>query len=401
MLAHESGARRTPERVVMDRIVVIGGGIGGLAAALALQEFGFEVEVYEQEERGSELVAGTWVPPNAMRILGRLGRAEAVREVGVPIERIRVERRNGRAIRQVEFGAIRRRTGFGNTSVRRSTLRRLLREELAEGTVRFGRACRQVEREGDEVRVVFEDGSSRGADLLVGADGIESHVRGDIFGMVRLRYGGQIRFLGLADRAFPGDERGVTREIWGGKHRFGYWGVDGGRTFWFAAIAEPNPEAVDWGRERLRSAYDEFSGKGGELMEATPSEHLERTEPRDVRPLETWSAGRVLLVGDAAHAPLPNLGQGAAQAIEDGWALAASLDRWESVAEAFERFEAARVARANRVIRQSRFLGRIAHLDSPVAAGARDWLLEVVPDAIERLEAEWLYDVDQLVGMAG
>lgn len=384
----------------MSDIVVVGGGIGGLATALALQRFGFDVEVYEQASPSSALGAGTWVPPNAMRVLERLGRAEAVRDRAVPIELLGVDRAGGGRVGSIEFEPIRERTGYGTYSIRRSTLRDILQEGLDEGTVRFGETCRRVEPVEGGARAFFEDGTSERADLLVGADGIESYVRGDIFGMVRLRYGGRIWFRGIADAEFPEKQTGVAREIWGGPERFGYSKVDGDRVYWFAPIAEPRPEETDWNRERLRERYSEFSNRAVELIDATPPEDFDRVAPRDVRPLETWSAGRVVLVGDAAHAPLPNLGQGAAQAVEDGWALAAALDRWGDVEEALRRFESVRVGRANRVIRQSRFLGRIAHLDSPVAAGARDWLLEAVPEPFQRLGAEWLYDVDHLIGMA-
>jgi len=263
----------------MSEIVVVGGGIGGLATALALQRFGFDVEVYEQASPSTKLGAGTWVPPNGMRVLEHLGRAEAVRDRGIPVELLRVDRDDGRRVGSIEFGPIRERTGFGNFSIQRSTIREILLEGLEEGTVQFGQTCRRVEPVDGGARALFEDGTSKRADLLVGADGIESYVRGDIFGMVRLRYGGHIWFRGLAEAAVPEQETGVAREIWGGPERFGCSKVDGDRVYWVAPVVEP-------------------------------------------------------------------------------------------------------------------------HFDSPVAAGARDWLLEAVPEAFQRLGAEWLYDVDHLIGMA-
>jgi 2-polyprenyl-6-methoxyphenol hydroxylase-like FAD-dependent oxidoreductase len=189
------------------------------------------------------------------------------------------------------------------------------------------------------------------------------------------------------------------REIWGGEVRFGYTPIGGGHYYWYAPIVEPNPDNCQLGKSELTEMYAGFPEPVGELLAATDPASIVRTDLYDVEPMQSWSAGRVVLMGDAAHAPTPNLGQGAAQAIEDGWALAAAIDGAERPESAFRRYEEARMQRANGITRQSRRLGQLAHVVSPLVGGALHAALGAIPGPLNRWGMRRLLDVSYLEGL--
>ena len=379
--------------------IVIGGGIGGLTLAVAMQQRGLAVEVYEAVEAFEAVGAGIALSSNAMQVLDWLGGAEAVVEAGAEIETAEVVKVSGQRIQRAEMAEFRRTFGWGTVAIHRADLHGILWEKLADGTVRFGKVCRRVEQSDGSVRVGFDDGSEVAGECVVGADGIQSRVRGEVFGMVQLRYSGQTCWRGVVPFEWERHQKARLREIWGGDVRFGYTAIGEGKYYWFAPVVEPNPDDCELGKSELVEMYDEFPEPVGQLLEATEAGSIIRTDLYDVEPMASWSSGRVVLLGDAAHAPTPNLGQGAAQAIEDGWALAASLDRAEGPEPAFRRYEKARLQRANGITQQSRRFGQLAHLDSPLVGGALHAALGAIPEPLNRWGMRRLLDVSYLEGL--
>ncbi len=233
----------------------------------------------------------------------------------------------------------------------------------------------------DAVDVETNQGRIR-ASALIGADGIHSAVRAQLFGERAPRYAGYTCWRGIAELPDPAGP-GVMFERWGRGRRFGLVPISATRSYFFATM---NAEAggVDEADpiETLRQLFGEFGEPVQRLLAATPSEAVLRNDIIDLPPLPSWTRGRVTLLGDAAHAMTPNMGQGACQAIEDGVTLAACFDG--SVEDALASYEARRRGRALSFVKRSWTLGRIGQWTSPAAVLLRN--------AITRLTPRWLLE---------
>lgn len=384
------------------RLAVVGAGIGGLTLAVALRRLGLEPIVYEATEEIRPVGAGIWVPSNALRALDRLGLARAVTGAGVSIESARLISLQRGVLQELSFAAVRQRYGFGNVAIHRSELHRVLLEALPADSIRLGRRLVAVGQTGEDgadeeaIPLDFEDGSREEVDLVVGADGAGSVVRRWIDPSARLRDAAQSCYRGVAELELPPSLRCVGCEIWGGEARFGFSEVGAGRVYWFAPWSDRGGEPPAAPAELLASLYAGFPEPVRDLLEATPEEALVFTRLGDLAPMRRWWRGRAVLIGDAAHATTPNLGQGGAQAIEDAATLADALADCRSLVEAadlasaFAAFERSRRRVAHRVVSRSRTFGKIAHWRRPLAVALRDRLLRAMPERMAIDQLAWL-----------
>jgi 2-polyprenyl-6-methoxyphenol hydroxylase-like FAD-dependent oxidoreductase len=375
---------------------IIGGGIGGLTAAIALRAKGIDAQVYESAPALREIGAGIWMPANAMQVLHRLGLADEIRQAGVTLPRGEVHDAAAGALQVVEIGRIAERFGFGTVVIHRQRLHRILAAHLPSGVVHTGRAFTSLSEERDGVRVRFADGGDLVVPIVVGADGLRSSVRDFVTPGARIRYSGQTSYRGVA--RVPGDRIEVTgRETWGAARRFGFSPVSADEVYWFAVLDAPEGGSDEPGtrHERLRALFRDFPRPATELIDATDDAAILRTDICDLRPIPTWHRGRVVLLGDAAHATTPNLGQGAAQAIEDAYVLAGRLGANPGDPEpAFREYQAIRRPKALRIVNSSWWLGKIAHTANPAARAVRNTLLRLTPGRVSDRQFESIFRLD-------
>jgi 2-polyprenyl-6-methoxyphenol hydroxylase-like FAD-dependent oxidoreductase len=372
------------------RIIVIGGGIGGLTAAIALRAAGFQVEVHERAAQLRPLGAGITIQPNAVLALRRLGLGERIEGAGAALRAGGLLRADGSTITKLrpQFAArLSREVGAGIVGIHRATLHAILLEALGKDVLQLGRACRGFTLRGERVTADFADGSQREADALVGADGLHSALRAQLLGDGDPIYAGYTSWRGVtADRCGLPDDFGG--ELWGRGQRFGGCCIDGGRFYWFAVANAPAGERDPDPEQAKRQLLERFSTWGGrvpELLRSTPANAILRTDISDRAPSARWGEGRVTLLGDAAHPMTPNLGQGACQAIEDALALAEELPRAASLESGLRAYEARRTARANAVVVAARRVGVIAQWRNSFACGLRNAFFGALPAAaIER-----------------
>lgn len=313
--------------------IVVGAGIGGLTAALALRAAGLDVAVYEQAGELREVGAGIQLAPNATRLLHRLGLAEALAGVGVKPEAIEHKRwEDGRILLRQPLGATCERAfGAPYYHLYRPDLLAVLSDALPAGIVRLGHRCVTVAQDANAVTLTFDNGVTARAPVVIGADGIHSTIRALLLGPESPRFSGSIAYRGLVPA-----ERLAHLELprysngWLGpeRHFVHYYVGAGGRLVNFVAIVP----ARDWRVESwsatgaVSDALAEFDGWHPTVRALiTAADRTHRWALYDREPLETWSAGRVTLLGDAAHAMLPFMAQGACQAVEDAVVLARCL----------------------------------------------------------------------------
>ncbi|HZB89927.1 MAG TPA: FAD-dependent monooxygenase [Stellaceae bacterium] len=383
-------------------IAVIGAGLGGLAAALALRRAGFAVEVFEQGAGYSEIGAGIQIGPNASRILQRLVPPErlardAVRPVAVHQRRWQ----DGRTLQHAPLGdAIEAAFGAPYYHFHRADLLSALASQWPREHVHFRHRLTRLRDDGERVTAQFENGAEIAADLLIGADGIHSAVRAQLFGPEQPRFTGCIAYRGLvpAERLAPLALDIVAGNWMGpGQHCVHYF-VSGGRALNFVGIIERD----SWTRESwtdrgeksdLRRAYEAWHPQVRAIIEAVDETFIWALFDR--APLPRWSVGRVTLLGDACHAMLPFMAQGAAQAIEDGASLAACLAQLGGARaiEALQLYERLRRPRATRLQELSRLNKTRFHLPDGPRQQERDAEMAVNGDRSIPAIA-WLYAHD-------
>jgi 2-polyprenyl-6-methoxyphenol hydroxylase-like FAD-dependent oxidoreductase len=349
----------------VPRAVVSGAGIAGLAAGHALRRLGYEVRVLERDERLRSEGAGLTLWSNAVAALRELGLGEVVSQCGRQLTEAAIVSRDGALLSTVPLKRITAR--FGPTvTVHRAELLAALGERLG-GEVEFGAPVSAV---GGVLRASGED---LDADLIVGADGINSAVRDSVAAPVRPRDVGYGVWRGVAVTG----ERTPSRaaEAIGEGRRFGVVPMSGRRTYWFAVVAERDRD-VD-----LDAAFAGWHPPVGAVLEATPARDRTYVPLQDLPRLPSWHRGAAVLVGDAAHAMTPNLGQGAAQAIEDV-AVLVRLLREMAPSRALPAYEGIRKRRAERVVAQSRLAGRLLQIESPLLGRFRDRALRLTPEVV-------------------
>ncbi len=354
--------------------MVVGGGIGGLTAAIALGRAGVEAAVFERAEELREIGAGISLWSNAVKALKKLGVYDAIREAGGAELGGEIRSWRGERISEITADQLRSRFGDANLALHRADLQGALLAALPQGTVRLGAEFVGFAEDGAGVVARFTGEREERGDLLIGADGLDSSVRAQLFGRSTPRYAGYTAWRGIADVGYGlvPDELGLN--LWGRGSEFGLVSIGRGRFYWFATRNAPEGEAESAaGRKRevldlLRGWYE----PARTAVEATEESRILRNDIYDRDPLERWGAGRVTLLGDAAHPMTPNLGQGACQAIEDAVVLARCLGDGGEVVSSLRLYEARRIPRTADVVRRSRRVGRILQLENPLLCRLRD-----------------------------
>jgi len=370
------------------KAIVVGAGIAGLAVARGLVALGWDVTVYEQASSFAPVGAGITLAPNAVRALDWFGFGQALRAKSMAHGEAGIRTSSGRWLLQAEFAALQRRFGVPTFALHRADLHQMLVNGASGAAIRIGHQATGI-KNGDRPVVTFETPDGPGendADLVVGADGINSRIRAGLFpGHPGLSYAGYVTWRGVVPaHAVPPGVRdvGVT-ETWGRGKRFGIVPLGDGQLYWFATVSVP---ARSHERDTLSDVAGRYRGWHQPipaLLAATPPETLLRHAIYEVKPpLLRYDHGRIVLVGDAAHAFTPDIGQGGCQALEDAVALIQNLSSTADVDRAVAHFDHVRRRRTQHIARTSALWGDIAEWRNPVAAGVRNTLVRLVPPSL-------------------
>lgn len=365
--------------------VVVGGGIGGLAVAGGLVRAGWRVTVVERADRIAPVGAGIAVEPNAVKALRWLGLGDQLAARGMAQGSAELRTARGRRLVRSQLSALQDRFGVPAYALHRSDLHGMLLDAADGAELRTGAEVVQVEPDGVAV-LVRSDGRHEllHGDVVIGADGIRSAVRRSVFpAHADPAYAGYVTWRGVvdADAAAGLDLPPAVTETWGRGLRFGIVPLADKRVYWFACASGPEGYGRDDTLSEVAARYAGWHEPIPRLLAATRPETLLR---HDIHYLEdelpSYVRGRLVLLGDAAHAITPDLGQGAALALEDAVVLTAALTgHADDVPAALTVYDRARRDRTQRLVRASAKVGRVGQWRKPVAAALRDGLAALVP----------------------
>jgi 2-polyprenyl-6-methoxyphenol hydroxylase-like FAD-dependent oxidoreductase len=352
----------------VTRVLVVGAGIGGLTTALALRAAGIETALFERAAGMRELEQshGLSLWPNGTRALRTVGALEAVEAVAAPIEWMEFRDLRGKAIVEHPAGGISRELGAPTLGLRRSELHRALFEVAGEGSVEFGADCVSVVQDADGVTARFADGGEERGDALVAADGARSSIRAALIGDSPTPTGNAEMHgtVPTPDNVPPG----VYRQVWAPGAKFGFYPVRDA-TCWYCTVKASDERFLDQdGRlDAIRTRLRAYPAPTTSLVEAESEHPITRAVITTHDLSKPWVHGRIALLGDAAHAMAPHLGQGASQAIEDGLVLADCLRGDADVPDGLRLYEHRRKGHVRGIAKQSRILGKALVLENPVS----------------------------------
>lgn len=391
------------------QVLIAGAGIGGLTAALALLRKGCAVRVYEQAFRLGEVGAGLQLSPNSVKALWRLGLKDALNAIAHAPTAKEIRMWNtGRAWRLFDLGqASIELYGHPYLMVYRPDLHRILVDavqKLDPGAIRLGRRCIGFEQAAHSVTMLFADGSRSSGEVLIGADGVHSAVRDQLYGNAQPRFTGCIAWRGViqSNALSESMHRPVgTNWVGPGAHVVHY-PIQGGQMINFVGVVEHSDHAIEsWSEQGThQQCHGDFAGWHDDVHELIRNIRVPyKWALMEREPLKQWSRHRVALLGDASHPTLPFLAQGAAMAIEDGYILARCIEKYREPQLALKQYEGARIERTSQVVIKSAENGKrfhsssLAHMEDADAYIEREWSEAKI---YERYDWLFRYDVDQV-----
>lgn len=361
------------------KIGILGGGVGGLSAAIALKLKGFDVDVYERHDATSEIGAGIVCWPNAGFVLEQLGLLEQVKMVAGPLNRMNRYCEQGDSLGELDITELNRLTGYSSYAILRRDLMRALLYRVNELNVPVHYGCEAAElseTKNSSVQVKFKNELCIAPDLVIGAEGrMNSISRSYVNGTNNPIYQGFINWIGVYESNEPLFPELSVGDYWGVGQRFGVVPVSNHKAYWAGAVTansiqKKNPKEY---RQELEQIFSEWPGVIPKLIAETPETQINKIYVHDHDPIDKWHKNNVVLIGDAAHAALPTSGQGACQALEDSWHLAECVaEARGNLEQALPKFTQIRAEKTKAIIQGGRNIASSIFNDDPIFCQQRN-----------------------------
>ncbi len=358
------------------KATIIGAGIGGLTLVIALQKQRIESEIYESFSSFKEMGAGIMLAGNAMKVYSKLGIADELIQNGNVLTRMNITDHQLKILSSVTSSKFSSKN-HPTVALHRSVLQKVLLNKVPKENIHLGKKVELLQKKGNEIEIQFSDQDRVKADIVLGADGIHSKVRSFVTNNITKRDAGQICWRGISNYDLPENLSTELNEMWGRGKRFGFVKIQPNKVYWYALLNESSE--IPLNNNSLLEYFRDFHPIAIELIDSTQLKEILENKIIDLKPFTHWSKGNVCLMGDAAHATTPNLGQGACQAVEDAFVLAQSLSTKKNHQDAFKLFQSYRMKVAHQVVQMSWRMGKIAHVNNPLLVSLRNYLMKMMP----------------------
>ncbi|WP_019638772.1 FAD-dependent monooxygenase [Paenibacillus fonticola] len=380
------------------KAIIIGAGIGGLCTSIALRKIGLQTVVYDKRAELDLGGAGLGIGANAVRALQLLGAGDQLFQVGKTMRSVQIKSERGKLLSDTKTAPISRKFGADNVNIDRAKLLDVLLSAAGpDHRIQANKRCVRFEQSACGIKVWFADGTSEEGDILIAADGIHSVIRQTLLPQTKPRYAGYTcwRSVVPVDWSRLNYDPDVFTETWGRNGRFGLVPLASGHIYWFACLnaKKADPRLAQFTAKDLAKQFGHYHEPIPQLLENSCSGLLLHHDILFLPPLRRFTFGRVVLLGDAAHATTPNMGQGAGQAIEDAIILAGHIRHSPSIETALERYSKQRVKRTAAITKMSNLVGKIAQLNLPAAIALRNALMPATGKLVTR-QLDYLYHID-------
>jgi 2-polyprenyl-6-methoxyphenol hydroxylase-like FAD-dependent oxidoreductase len=376
------------------KITIIGGGIAGLTTAIALNKKGMEAEIFEAAPSLKAIGAGLVLAANAMQGYQKLGISAEIIEKGRLAPSFIIYDQKGKVVTKTDSEANSAKYGADNFTIHRANLHQLLLSKLKPNQLFTDKKATRIEQIGGKVVVHFQDNTMHETDYLIVSDGINSPIRKQLLPNSVPRYAGYTCWRAVIDNTKL--RLTETSETWGLNGRMGLVPLADNKIYWFACINAPQNDAAmrAYKVADLQRVFKDFHDPIPSVLAETKDENLLWNDIIDLKPIPKYAFGNVVLIGDAAHATTPNMGQGACQAIEDAMVLADEMAKNVPVEDAFKAFEKRRLKRTHRIVNTSWSLGKAAQLEHKLLAELRNFTFRILPKSVSEKQFKEIYEVD-------
>ncbi len=374
------------------KVAIIGAGIAGLTMAIALKKAKIPFVIYESASEIKPVGAGIAIANNAMQVYRYLGIAEELQKTGMRISSVLLTDMKLNILTESDLKKFEEYYQLSNIAIHRSELHRVLIENVGIENIILNKRLNGISKTNNEkVELNFTDKSTAFHSYVIGADGIRSQVRQLFFGNYPLRDAKQVCWRGVLDFDLPKKYEHAALEGWGRTKRFGFVKLDKKKVYWYFLVNED----VYNKKESLTELLDNCNPLIKKMIANTPKSVIFEDKIYDLSLVTNWYKNNVAIIGDAAHATTPNLGQGACQAIEDVYVISKLLET-KSLEETLQGFTEIRRAKAHAIVKDSWKLGQIAQLRNPLLVNARNLAFKILPNFVKEQQMKAMFDLQKI-----
>jgi len=376
------------------KIAILGAGIAGLSTGIALNKLGIKYTIYEAAEKIGPVGAGLGLGANAIKAFKELGIENEVIKAGRILSAFSIYDENGKIITRADSLKISAKYGIDNFTIHRYSLHDVLLKNAGPENVICNKRCVDYYESNNKIYLKFSDNTEAEADYLIVADGLNSPIRKKLLPSSNPRFAGYTCWRAVV----PAEGLNINEamEIWGSNGRIGIVPLANNQIYWFLCInsIQNNQSMRAFKTKDLLERFIDYPQIVKDVLKRTDDSKLIWGDICDLKPINSFAFGKVLLIGDAGHATTPNLGQGACQAVEDAVVLGKIIHRNENISEAFTEFESKRLKRTHFVVNKSWQIGKVAQWDKGLAIKFRNFILRSLPESFNEKQLEFLYNVN-------
>ncbi|PTI48194.1 FAD-dependent monooxygenase [Staphylococcus succinus] len=372
------------------KIAIVGAGIGGLTAAALLNEQGHEVKIFEKNSQVSEVGAGIGIGGNVIEKLGKHDLAKGIKNVGQVIDTMEVLDDKNNMLSKMKL-----KKNTVNLTMTRQSLIDIIKSYVPNQMIFTNHHVTDIDNGALKVTLHFETQEQESFDLCIGADGIHAKTREVTVPNSKPIYQGYTVFRGLVEDVDI-KHTNVAKEYWSKKGRVGIVPLLNNQAYWFISInaKEKDTKMQSYGKPHLQARFNHFPNEVRKILDKQSETDILLHDIYDLNPLKTFIYQRIVLLGDAAHATTPNMGQGAGQAMEDAIILANCIASYD-FDEALQRYDKLRVKHTKKVTLRSRKIGKIAQRRNRFVVAVRNAIAKMIPNKLISNQTRFLYKSKQ------
>jgi len=279
-------------------------------------------------------------------------------------------------------------------AIHRGVLQQILVDTLKENSLRLNHKLKMISKEGNGFLLEFTNGEKIESNVLIGADGINSKVRESLFHNHTVRNANQICWRGITNYSLPKEYQNELNEAWGKKERFGFVKIAENKVYWYA-LKSFNKNEEEFHKDSIDTYFNDYHTIIKKVISSSDIDNVYTASITDLKPMHKWFDENVCLIGDAAHATTPNMGQGACQAIEDAYVLSMCLENYKTD-EAFKVFQKNRLPKAHQIVSTSWRVGKISHISNPILIGIRNGIMKLTPASIQKKQLKSIFKLSSI-----